>query len=79
MTNRRKRQTRNVRRDDDKDERPGDAPNTSGSPVPDSAPPLVQSEDDDAMVDEDAPGQESPGRGVAPEQTVSSQARNERR
>ncbi|MBB5503188.1 hypothetical protein HDG37_007427 [Paraburkholderia sp. MM5384-R2] len=75
MTNQRKRQTR----DDDKDERPGDAPNASGSPVPDSAPPLVQSEDDDALVDEDAPGQESPGRGVAPKQTVSSQTRNERR
>jgi hypothetical protein len=56
VTNHRKRQMRDVDRDDDKDERPCDAPNFSGSPVPDSAAPVLQSEDDDALVDEDAPG-----------------------
>lgn len=56
MTNHRKRQTRDVDHDEDKDERPCDAPNPSGSPVPDSATPVFQSEDDDALVDEDASG-----------------------
>ena len=61
MTNHRKRQTRDLNHNDDKDARPGDGANTSGSPVPDSTAPVLQSEDDDALVDEDAPG-----RGVAP-------------
>jgi hypothetical protein len=74
VTNHRKRQMRDVDRDDDKDERPCDAPNFSGSPVPDSAAPVLQSEDDDALVDEDAPGQDAPGRGVALKRTVFRQA-----
>jgi hypothetical protein len=54
--NYRKRQTRDTDHDDDKDKRPRDAPHLSGSPVPDSAAPVLESEDDDALVDEDAPG-----------------------
>jgi hypothetical protein len=56
MTNHRKRQTRDVNHDDANDEQPGDAPNSSGSAGPDSAAPVLQSEDDDSAVDEDAPG-----------------------
>lgn len=56
MTNHRKRQTRDVNHDDANDEQPGDAPNSSDSPVPDNAAPVLQSEDDDSLVDEDAPG-----------------------
>ena len=55
MTNHRKRQARNADHGDANDEQPRDAPNSSGSPVPDSAAPVLQSEDDDALVDEDAP------------------------
>lgn len=56
MMNHRKRQTRDVNHDDANDEQPGDAPNSSDSPVQDSAAPVLQSEDDDSLVDEDAPG-----------------------
>lgn len=42
-------------RDDDKEEPASDAPGASGSPEPDSAAPVLHSEDDDALVDEDAP------------------------
>jgi hypothetical protein len=55
MTNHRKKQTRDTGRDDDKAERPGDTANSSGSPLPDNAAPVLQSEDEDALVDEDAP------------------------
>jgi hypothetical protein len=54
MMNHRKRQTRDADHDDAKDERAGDTPNSS--PVPDSAAPVLQSEDDDALVNEDARG-----------------------
>jgi hypothetical protein len=53
MTNHRKRQTRDADHNDANDERSGETPNSS--PVPDSAAPVLQSEDDDAVVDEDAP------------------------
>ncbi|PRX33387.1 hypothetical protein B0G75_103615 [Paraburkholderia sp. BL18I3N2] len=56
MTNYRKRQARPAARDNDKDEPASDTPGSSGSSVPDSAAPVLQSEDDDALVDEDAPG-----------------------
>jgi hypothetical protein len=55
MTNHRRKQTRDTGRDDDKAERPGDTANSSGSPLPDNAAPVLQSEDEDALVDEDAP------------------------
>jgi hypothetical protein len=77
MTNHRKRKTRDTGRDDDKDERPKDNPNSSGSPVPDSAAPVLQSEDEDALVDEDAPGLDATERGVAPQRNISSQACSE--
>lgn len=54
------------------------APNSdAGSPVADSAAPILQSEYVD-LFDEDAPEYEATGRGVAPKQGVSSQGRNER-
>ena len=56
MKNHRKRQTRDADHDDDRDGQPGDTPNSSGSSVSDSAAPVLQSEDDDALLDEDAPG-----------------------
>jgi hypothetical protein len=55
MTNRRKTQTHETGRDDDKDDRPGGTSKSPGPPVPDSAAPVLQSEDDDPLVDEDAP------------------------
>ena len=55
MTNHRNRQTRNADHDDGKDEQTVDTPKSSGSLVSDSAAPVLQSEDDDALVDEDAP------------------------
>ncbi|REG48542.1 hypothetical protein B0G80_4782 [Paraburkholderia sp. BL6669N2] len=56
MTNHRKKQTRDVGRPEDNNERrrPEDAPNASGSPAPDSAAPVLRSEDDE-LLDEDAP------------------------
>ncbi|RKE25207.1 hypothetical protein B0G76_6729 [Paraburkholderia sp. BL23I1N1] len=55
MTNHPIEQTRGVNRGDDKDERPADAPDRDvGSPVPDTAAPILQSEDDE-LFDEDAP------------------------
>ncbi|MGF6302681.1 hypothetical protein OKW42_006034 [Paraburkholderia sp. WC7.3d] len=58
MTNHRKKQTRDVGRTDDKDERPRprNAPHTSGSPAPDTTAHILQSEDDE-LFDEDAPNQ----------------------
>jgi hypothetical protein len=56
MMNHRKRQTRDENHDDANDDQPGDAPNSSDSPVPDRAAPVRQSEDDDSLIDEDAPG-----------------------
>ncbi|MEZ0606073.1 hypothetical protein ACAX43_28645 [Paraburkholderia sp. IW21] len=55
MTNHRKEQTRNAGRERDKDKRLVDIPNSdTGSPAPDSAAPILQSEDDE-LFDEDSP------------------------
>jgi len=55
MTNHRKEQTRNAGRERDKDKRPVDIPDPgAGSPAPDTATPILQSEDDE-LSDEDAP------------------------
>lgn len=55
MTNHRKEQTRDGGREDGEDKRPVDTPDPDvGSPAPDTAAPVLQSEDDE-LLDEDAP------------------------
>jgi len=62
MTNQSKEQTRGVGRKDDEDKRADDTPTSdTGSPAPDSAAPILQSEDDE-LFDEDAPGNSSNAR-----------------
>ncbi|MFL9959069.1 hypothetical protein PQR65_37350 [Paraburkholderia nemoris] len=55
MTNHRKEQTRDAGRERDRDKQPVDTPDPgAGPPAPDTAPPILQSEDDE-LSDEDAP------------------------
>ncbi|CAB3795467.1 hypothetical protein LMG28614_04181 [Paraburkholderia ultramafica] len=55
MTNHQKKQTREAGGENSKDKQPADDPHRrTGSPMPDTAAPILQSEDDE-LSDEDAP------------------------
>jgi hypothetical protein len=70
MTNQPKEQKRDVGRKDE-DKRADDIPNSdTGSPAPDSAAPVLQSEDDEPF-DEDSSDLGATGRDVVPKQHVS--------
>ncbi|MFL9909406.1 hypothetical protein [Paraburkholderia sp. RL17-337-BIB-A] len=77
MTNQPKEQKHGVGRKDE-DKRADDIPNSdTGSPAPDSAAPVLQSEDDEPF-DEDSPELGASGRGDVPKQHVSEQRHDER-